>query len=109
MSNWLQSTPDGTLTTVIATTRKWANEHKDTVQKIRDAMKEAEAFEKGRDPDTFASIGKHTGVDPKLVATIPVPNLVVDITPQQAQWWIDIAKEQGLIKKDMKPSDVLFP
>ena len=108
VSNWLQSTPDGTLTTVIATTRKWATEHKDDVQKIRDAMKEAEAFEKGNDAATFAAIGKHTGLDPKIVAKIPVPNLVVDITDKQAQFWIDIAKEQGLIKKDMKPADVLF-
>src|SRR6185436_3587445 len=41
VANWLQSTPDGTLTVVYSALRSWATEHKDTVAKLRVAMREA--------------------------------------------------------------------
>ena len=46
VANWLKNTPDGTLTVVYATTRKWADENKDTVNALRDGMREAIDFAK---------------------------------------------------------------
>ncbi len=98
VSDWLQDTPDGTLTVVYVTTRKWAADHKDAVEALRDGMKEAQGFIKTHPDETNQAIAKYTGLPIQVVASIPVPPLTVNVTPKQIQFWIDIAKEQQLIK-----------
>lgn len=109
VSNWLQSTPDGTLTTVIAATRKWAVAHPADVKALRDGMQEADDFIKaGHKDEANAAIAKYTGLPVQLVSSIPLPNLVVAIKPEQVQWWIDLCKEQGLVKGNPDAKSVLM-
>jgi NitT/TauT family transport system substrate-binding protein len=98
VTNWLKSTPDGTPTVVWATTRKWANDHKQAIEAMRAAMREAQDFVKTHKDETDQGIAKYTGLPLPVVASIAVPPLNVDLTPQQIQFWIDICKEQALIK-----------
>ncbi len=98
VANWLKSTPDGTPTVVWATTRKWADAHKQAIEGMRAAMREAKEFIKTHKDETDQAIAKYTGLPEKVVASIAVPPLDVDLSPKQIQFWIDICKEQKLIK-----------
>jgi NitT/TauT family transport system substrate-binding protein len=108
VSNWLKSTPDGTLTVVYATTRKWATDNKATVAALKDAMKEANAYMKDHVDDLNKAIATYTKLPPQVVASIPPPNLTVEVTPQQIKFWIDISKDQDLIKGNPDPASVIF-
>jgi NitT/TauT family transport system substrate-binding protein len=98
VSDWLKSTPDGTLTVVFASTRKWAMAHKSAVAALRGGMEEAKTFIKTHKAAADAAIAKYTGLPAKVVASIAIPPLTVNVTPKQIQFWIDICKEQNLIK-----------
>jgi NitT/TauT family transport system substrate-binding protein len=108
VSNWLSATPDGTPTVVFATTRKWANEHKKEIEAMRDAMREALDFIKTHRDETSQAIGKYTGLPAQVVASLPPPVINVDLTPQQIQFWIDICKEQQLIKGNPDAKSLWF-
>ena len=106
VSNWLKNTPDGTPTVVYMTTRKWATAHKAVIDGMRAGMHEAQDFIKTHKEETDQAIAKYTGLPVAVVASIPVPPLNVDLTPKQIQFWIDISKEQGLIKGNPTPESI---
>lgn len=108
VANWLSATPDGTPTVVFATTRSWATAHEQEIESMRAAMREALAFMKTHKDETNQAIAKYTGLPVPVVATIPVPPIDVDLTPKQIQFWIDICKEQNLIKGNPDPKSVWF-
>jgi NitT/TauT family transport system substrate-binding protein len=108
VANWLKNTPDGTLTVVYATLRKWAVENKDTVIALREAMREANAYAKTHVDELYAAIAKYTKLPPQVVAALPPPNLVVDVTPEQVKFWVDLAKEEGIIKGNPDPKSYLY-
>jgi NitT/TauT family transport system substrate-binding protein len=109
VANWLKATPDGTLTVVYAATRKWATENKKIIDGWRDAMREANAFiAAGHRDEMNQAISTYTKLPAAVVGSLPAPNLIVDVTPEQIQWWIDICKEQGLIKGNPDAKKVLF-
>jgi NitT/TauT family transport system substrate-binding protein len=108
VANWLSATPDGTPTVVFATTRSWANAHRKEIEAMRDAMREALAFMKDHRDETNQAIGKYTGLPAQVVGSLPPPIINVDLSPKQIQFWIDISKEQQLIKGNPKPEDVWF-
>jgi len=108
VQNWLSATPDGTPTVVFAATRSWATAHKKDVEGMQAAMREALDFMKTHKTETDQAIAKYTGLPVQVVASIPVPPIDVDLTAKQIQFWIDICKEQGLIKGNPDPKSVWF-
>jgi len=108
VANWLSATPAGTPTVIFATTRSWATAHKKEINAMQDAMREALAFMKDHRDETNQAIGKYTGLPAAVVGSLPPPIINVDLTPKQIQFWIDICKEQGLIKGSPKPEDIWF-
>ena len=62
-----------------------------------------------KDRDGYnAATAKYTKLPPPVVASVPPPNMVVDMTPAQVKWWIDLAKEQAVIKNDIAAEKLLF-
>ncbi len=108
VSNWLSNTPAGTPTVVFATTRSWATAHKTEINAMQAAMREALDFIKTHPDETNQAIGKFTGLPAQVVGSLPQPVLAVDLTPKQIQFWIDICKEQNLIKGNPDPKSVWF-
>ena len=106
--DWLKATPDGTLTVVYAATRKWATENKKIIDGWRAGMREANEFVKTHRDAMNEAIGKYTHLPAAVVGSLPPPILSVDVTPEQIQWWIDICKEQGLIKGNPDAKKILF-
>ena len=109
VSNWLKDTPDGTLTVVFATTRKWADENKETVKNIREALREAAEYSKTHRDEMYAAIAKYTKLPPAVVSSLSPPILEVDTTPKQVKFWIDLAKEQNAIKGNPDPAKIIYP
>jgi NitT/TauT family transport system substrate-binding protein len=108
VKNWLADTPDGTLTVIYAATRKWAEANKDTVIALRQAMREANAFITTHHDLMYKDIAKYTHLPIKVVSSLQPPNLVVDVSPKQAKFWIDLVKDSGVIKGNPDPSHILF-
>ncbi|HEX3970106.1 MAG TPA: ABC transporter substrate-binding protein [Stellaceae bacterium] len=106
VANWLSATPDGTPTVIFATTRAWATAHKKDIEGMQAAMREALDFMKTHKDETNQAIAKYTGLPVQVVASIPVPPIDVDLSAKQIQFWIDITKDQGLIKGNPKPNDL---
>jgi NitT/TauT family transport system substrate-binding protein len=108
VANWLSATPEGTPTVVFATTRSWATAHKQDVEAMQAAMRDAIDFMKTHPGETNQAIAKYTGLPLQVVASIPVPPIDVDLTPKQIQFWIDICKEQQLIKGNPDAKSLWF-
>ncbi|HVV93877.1 MAG TPA: ABC transporter substrate-binding protein [Hyphomicrobiales bacterium] len=108
VKDWFANTPDGTLTVIYATTRKWAEANKDTVIGLRAAMREANAFVKTHRDVMNKDISKYTHLPPQVIASLDPPNLAVDITPKQIAFWVDLVKGEGVIKKPVDPAHILF-
>jgi NitT/TauT family transport system substrate-binding protein len=108
VANWLSATPAGTPTVIFAATRSWATAHKKEINAMQDAMREALVFMKDHPNETNEAIGKYTGLPAAVVGSLPPPIINVDLTPKQIQFWIDICKEQGLIKGNPKAEDLWF-
>ena len=108
VENWLSATPAGTPTVVFATTRAWATAHKKEINGMQAAMREALAFIPTHPNETNQAVAKYTGLPVQVIASIPMPPLAVDLTPKQIQFWIDICKEQNLIKGNPDPKSIWF-
>ncbi|HVV42760.1 MAG TPA: ABC transporter substrate-binding protein [Nitrobacter sp.] len=109
VANWLKDTPDGTLTVVYAATRKWAEANRDTIAKIRSALKEANDYIKAGHPDEVAAaVAKYTHLPAKIVAMVPLPNMQVEVTAKQIQFWIDLMKQEKAIKGSPDAQKILF-
>jgi len=107
-AEWLKDTPDGTLTVVHAATRKWATENKELVANYRKALEEANVFIKDNREGYNAATAKYTRLPPPVVAALAPPNLAVNMTPAQVKWWIDLAKDQKLIKNDIDAAKLIY-
>jgi NitT/TauT family transport system substrate-binding protein len=99
--------PDGTLTVIFATTRRWAMQHQKAVAALRDAMTEAATFIKTHADDTRQSVAKYAKLPPEVVKVMPIPNFTVAISPQQIQFWIDLLKEEKLLSGNPAATSVL--
>jgi NitT/TauT family transport system substrate-binding protein len=108
VANWLSATPDGTPTVIFAAKRSWAMAHKKEIIAMQEAMREALTFMKDHRDETNQAIGKYTGLPAQVVGSLPPPIINVDLTPKQIQFWIDISKEQDLIKGNPKAEDIWF-
>jgi NitT/TauT family transport system substrate-binding protein len=108
VSNFLKSTPDGTLTVVYATTRAWANDNKPLVTALRAAMQEAMDYIPTHVDQLNQAVGTYTKLPAAVVAALPPAHLTVDVSPEQIKYWVDIAKEQDLIKTSPDPKSIIF-
>ena len=108
VEDWLKETPDGTLTVIYAATRKWATANRDVIEGFKAGMAEANEFVKTHPDAEVKAIAHYTKLPDKIVASLAPPNLIVDVTPQQVKFWIDISREQGLIKGNPDPASVIF-
>ena len=104
--------PAGTVPIVYTSTRTWATKNAAAVAALRAALKEAEIFI--RDPanlsTTRAILAKYTMLPPQAAATLSIPErLDVDPQPKSLQFWIEVSREQGLIKGNPDPASLIAP
>lgn len=103
------SLPPNTLTSVYASTRDWATSHKDTVAAFRASLAEAIDFIDSHEAEARASLAKYTKQPAAVVAVTPMPELQVTVHPEQVQFFIDLARHQGLIKSSPDAATMIAP
>jgi NitT/TauT family transport system substrate-binding protein len=99
--------PNGTIVDVYATMKDWAVKNLTAVHAFRDALTESIAYLKANDASARDSLAKWTKVPAAVVAETLIPNFTVPVSTGQIQWWIDLAKKQGLLKSNINPRDML--
>jgi NitT/TauT family transport system substrate-binding protein len=104
-----ESLPKNTLTSVYASMRDWTESHKRTVAAFRQSLHEAIDFINTHDAEARAAIVKYTKQPAPVVAATPMPDLAVTVHPEQVQFFIDVAKHQGLIKSSPDAAKMIAP
>jgi len=101
--------PKETLTSVYATTREWASAHPTAMKAFRDSLSEAIDFISHNDAEARAALVKYTKQRPDIIAAATLPVLEVYVRPAQVQFFIDLAREQGLIKSSPDAAAMIAP
>jgi NitT/TauT family transport system substrate-binding protein len=101
--------PNGTIIDCYATMKDWAVKNPVAVHAFRDGLTESIAYAKSHEASARESLAKWTKQSPEIVAETLIPNFTVPVSPAQIQWWIDVAKKQGLITANINPRDMLVP
>ena len=101
--------PNGTIIDCYATMKDWAVKNPVAVHAFRDGLAESIAYIKGHEASARESLGRWTKQPPAIVEETLIPTFTVPVTPGQIQWWIDLAKKQGLITANINPRDMLVP
>ena len=104
-----ESLPKNTLTSVYAASGDWAKSHKETVAAFRQSLAEAIDFINTHDAEARAALVKYTKQPEAVVAATPMPELQVTVHPEQVQFFIDVARHQGLIKSNPNAAAMIAP
>jgi NitT/TauT family transport system substrate-binding protein len=104
-----ESLPKNTLTSVYAASGDWADSHKTTVAAFRQSLQEAIEFIDTHDAEARAALVKYTKQPEAVVAATPMPELQVTVHPEQVQFFIDLARHQGLVKSNPDAAKMIAP
>jgi NitT/TauT family transport system substrate-binding protein len=99
--------PDGTLIDCYTAMKSWATANVSAVHAFRDGLQEAISYLHTHEPAARESLGRWTKQPPEIIASTPIPQYAVPVSAGQVQWWIDLAKKQGLISGTVKATDLL--
>ena len=104
--------PRGTMTLIYAATRAWTKNNPEALKEFRAAIEDAYTF--ARNPANAASvkesIAKYTKLPQAAMASIVVPNtLEAKVTGASLAFWVDVARDQGMIKGNPNPESLIAP
>lgn len=91
--------PAGTTGAMYIASKEWAQKNPETIKAFRAALTEAMNFIKGNSQEAMKSVGNYMKLPPDAIATLSVPNVVVDVKPQNLQFWIDELYAQKMLNK----------
>lgn len=104
--------PAGTSPVNFVATRAWAEQHVDAIKALQVALEEAAAYIKdpANEKSVRASLATYTKLPPPVAAIIDVPKeFRVKITPDALAFWVEVSREQGLIKGNPDPKSLIYP
>jgi NitT/TauT family transport system substrate-binding protein len=104
--------PAGTSPVNFVATRAWAEKNVDAIKALQAALDEAAVYIKdpANDKSVRASIATYTKLPPAVAAVVDVPKVfAVHITPDALAFWVQVAREQGLIKGNPDPKTLIYP
>jgi len=107
--------PAGTMPTGYAATRDWVQKNPELVRAYRAALDEAVTFINNPANVTRvkASMARHTKLPPQVADTLPIPTNLTNLTnrPTAAsiQFWVELMREQNLIKGNPDPARLIAP
>lgn len=104
---FMATVPNGTIVDCYATMKDWAVKNIAAVHAFRDGLTEAIAYLKDNKASALASLEKWTKVPPAVAEETLDPTFTVPVSAAQIQWWIDLARKQGLITANINPRDML--
>lgn len=89
------------------TTEKYMKAHPDVVSRFQAAMKESADYARSHPDEVRAILPTYTSIKPELAAKITLPNYQSEIDQAAVQKLLDLGKQDGIIKGDVKVSDLL--
>ena len=90
--------PENTTGVVFGATREWAVRNPKAISSFREAIAEGIAFAEKNPQAAREHLRKYTRLSPEIIASIPMPRMMAEVTDAQIRFWVDSMKEQGLIK-----------
>ena len=104
--------PRGTMTLIYTATRAWTKKNPEALKAFRAAIEDAVAYT--NDPahadQVRASIAKYTKLPPTAMASIVIPDtLQPHVSPEALAFWVDVARDQGMIKGHPDPATLVAP
>ena len=104
--------PAGTSPVNFVATRAWAEKNVDAIKALQAALEEAAVYinDPANDKSVRASLATYTKLPPPVAAIIDVPkDFRVKITPDALRFWVEVSREQGLIKGNPDPKSLIYP
>jgi NitT/TauT family transport system substrate-binding protein len=104
--------PKGTATLIYTATRAWTKKNPEALKEFRAAIEDAYTY--ARNPanaeSVKASIAKYTKLPPAAMASIVVPDsLEAKVTGASLAFWVNVARDQGMIKGNPDPASLVAP
>jgi NitT/TauT family transport system substrate-binding protein len=94
---------------VNASTRAWAESHKQEVAAIRAATEEAVAFAEANPEKTKEIITKTLNLKPEVTATMLLAQMTAKIKTADLQWWLDAMNEQDRLRTKLTAARLIAP
>lgn len=102
----------GTTAVIFVSTRDWATKNPQSVEALRVSLDAAVAFiaDSAHTASVRDSIVKYTKLPPQAAASAVIP-INFDVRPngKALAFWIDVSREQGLIKGNPDPASLFAP
>jgi NitT/TauT family transport system substrate-binding protein len=106
--NFVATVPDGALIDFYATQRGWAAAHGDIIARMRAGLADAIAFIKSNDAGARESLASSSKQPPEVVAHTTLPDYKIDVRAEQVEFWIELAKHQGLITEPYEAASFVY-
>jgi NitT/TauT family transport system substrate-binding protein len=102
--------PDGEPTIVYTARRDWAQKNAASARAFQQAVQEAAAFiaKPANDGKVRAAIGKYIKLPPEVVAKAQISPPAPVISEKQLTYWINLMKDQDMLKGSPEPARLLF-
>jgi NitT/TauT family transport system substrate-binding protein len=101
--------PDGNSGAMYVSSREWAAKNPGTIAAFRAGLQDAMEFIRTNPEEAKKSIGNYMKLPPEIIATLSVPNVVVNVKPENLGFWIDEISAQRMINKKPDAAKLILP
>lgn len=108
VGNIIADLPEGKSILVYATTREWANAHRQEVTAFRAALVDADTYVAAHPKEAVAAFGKFVKMPPPVLAVTKIGTQDPNIAENQISWWVGVMRKQGLLTGPVDTSKMVF-
>lgn len=99
--------PDTAVDFYVAT-RDWAENNAEVLEKFRQSLKEGEAFIAANEASARESLQRWTKLPEAIAQIAKIPPFTLEVSPDQMDFWFELADRQNLLKTDFTSSDMFL-
>jgi NitT/TauT family transport system substrate-binding protein len=89
------------------TSQKYIQSHPDVVSRFQDAIKESADYARAHPDEVRSILTTYTTIKPEVATAMTLPQYQTEIDESAVQTLLDLGKKDGIIKGNVKVSDVL--
>ncbi len=89
-------------------TTEWARANPDAAKQFKSALADAGVFVAANPAATRADIAKYIKLPPKIIESLLLPKVMVDVKPEIIEWWINVLLDQKLIAERPKVDELVL-
>lgn len=107
LGNMLDAVPEGALSGNFAATAKFADANPQSLKSFRDAVAEGDALALADREGTLQILSKYLKLPVDVLAKLPSPELRSQIDPAQIDFWVQVARDQKMLRRSIDVSTLL--